>query len=314
MDHNLNVLSDLHRAMLPKLKVMRTFPIVMRSVPQFFGGLNLRRLEIEVIAQSLHHLVSLCSTDTSTCMPLRALIEYHQLEVGSDKQIFSLKAEDYYDLTSPTWITTLWKNIRQYKINLHSPPLDMGIVMQDGDMFISDIALAKKLPADQRQAINRVRIRLHLLLLSDLLVHKGLAIKHSLRQGYEDESYISVLDWSRPEPSRKDIGIWKKFISSLCRSNGSIYVNLRWTNPTKRHRKSTAFASRDRTLMQVAHKGECRVFRQSQLSNKHILTDIRVDGCFQESVEVELQRNRCKVFGDIPLDPSPASRRHLVPD
>lgn len=87
---------------------MRTFPIVMRSVPQFLGGLNLRRLEIEVIVQSLHHLISLHSTDTSTCTLLKTLIEYHQLEVGSDKQIFSLKVEDYYDLTTPTWITTLW--------------------------------------------------------------------------------------------------------------------------------------------------------------------------------------------------------------
>ena len=85
VDYNLNVLSDLHKAMLPKLKVMRTFPIVMRSVLQFLGGLNLRRLEIEVIAQSLHHLISLYSTDTSACTLLKTLIEYHQLEVGSDK-------------------------------------------------------------------------------------------------------------------------------------------------------------------------------------------------------------------------------------
>ena len=314
MDHNLNVLSDLHKAMLPKLKVMRTFPIVMRSVSQLLGGLNLRRLEIEVIAQLLHHLISLHSTDTSTCIPLKALIEYHQLEVGSDKQIFSLKAEDYYDLTTPTWITTLWKNIRQFKINLQLPPLDMGAVMQDGDMLISDIALAKKLPVDQRQAINRVRISLNLLLLSDLLVHKGLVIKHSLRQGYEDESYISVLCWPRSESSRKDIRIWKKFISSLCRSDGSNYDNLRWTNHTQSHRKSTAFASRDRILMQVVHKGECRVFRQSRLSNKCILTDITVDGCFQERVEVELQKNRCKVFRNMPLNPSPAPRQNLVLD
>lgn len=186
--------------------------------------------------------------------------------------------------------------------------------MQDGDMFILDIALKKKLPADQRKAISRVRISLNLLLLSDLLVCKGNAIKHSLRQGCEDESYISVLCWPRSEPSRKDIRIWKKFISSLCRSGVSIYVNLRWTNPTQRHRKSTAFASRDIKLMQVVRKGECRVLRQSRLSDKHILTDMTANGCFQERVEVELQKNRCKTFSNIPLNQSPAPRQNLVLD
>ena len=79
--------------------------------------------------------------------------------------------------------------------------------MQEGDMLTLDINLQKKLPVDQCKAINRVRIHLQLLLLSDLLVHKGNVIKHPLRQGNKDESYISVLCWPRSETSRKDIGI-----------------------------------------------------------------------------------------------------------
>ena len=299
LDHDSNVLADLHAAMLPKLRVMRTFPTVMRSVPSFLGGLNLKRLEVETIAQSLHHLITLYSSDTSTQLLLKILIEYHQLELGSDKQIFSLNVDDYWELTTPTWITTLWKNISRFKLSLQLPPLNMGITMQEGDRFISDIAVQQKLPVDQRKAINRVRIKLQLLLLSDLLVYDGNVIKHPLRQGIEDESYISTLCWPRSETSRKDIGIWKMFMSSISRSDGSIYANLRWTKPNQRHRRSMAFVSRDKKLIQVIIKGEHKMFKQSRLSNKYVLTDTVTHGCFQDRVEVELQKNRCKVFSSI---------------
>ena len=65
-NHDSNILADLHAAMLPKLRVMRTFPIAMRSVPSFLGGLELKRLEVETIAQSLNHLITLHSANTRT--------------------------------------------------------------------------------------------------------------------------------------------------------------------------------------------------------------------------------------------------------
>ena len=51
--------------------------------------------------------------------------------------------------------------------------------------------------------------------------------------------------------------------------------------------------------MQVIVKGEHKIFRQSRLRNKHVLTDTVANECFQERVEVELQKNRCKVFGSM---------------
>ena len=84
--------------------------------------------------------------------------------------------------------------------------------MQEGDIFISDMAMWQKLPIEQLKATNRVRTHLQLLLLSDLLVCKRNAIKCSLRQGTEDKSYISTLCWPKSEPSKKDIVTWKRFM------------------------------------------------------------------------------------------------------
>ena len=72
-------------AVLPKLGVIKTFSIVLRSLLIFLGGLNLQLLEVEVIAQAIYHLVSLYSLDTPTKLLLKTIIEYHQLEIGTDK-------------------------------------------------------------------------------------------------------------------------------------------------------------------------------------------------------------------------------------
>ena len=74
---NTNTLKELNSALLPKLGVMKTFLLAMRSAPTYLGGLNLQSLEIEAIAQAIHHLVSLYFADTLTRTLLHVIIEYH---------------------------------------------------------------------------------------------------------------------------------------------------------------------------------------------------------------------------------------------
>ena len=94
LNKDVNVLAKLHAAVLLKLEVMKTFPIVIRSLLTFLGGLNLQLLEVEAIAQVIHHLVSLYSLDTPTKLLLQTIIEYYQLEIGTINN-------------SSTWTSTL---------------------------------------------------------------------------------------------------------------------------------------------------------------------------------------------------------------
>ena len=81
---------------------MKTFPVVMRSVPTHLGGLNLQLVEVETIAQAIHHLISLYAAETPTKFLLKTIIEYYQLELGTDKQLFSLSYESFGILATPT--------------------------------------------------------------------------------------------------------------------------------------------------------------------------------------------------------------------
>ena len=195
---------------------------------------------------------------------------------------------------------SLLRNISTFRISIKLPDLQLGIVKQEGDEFISDVALRLNLPEEYWIAINRVHIHLQLILISDLLVHKRNTIKNSLRYGLIDESYISTFHWPSSIPSKQDISIWRRFISSISRGNGSILLNLRWTNPHQRHRKSTAFIIQDRRFVQIIHKGGSKFYKQSRLHNKYLLLDGIVHASFHERIEAEVQRNRYKVFDLIP--------------
>ena len=115
---DMNVLVKLHTMLLPKLGVMKIFPMIMRSLPTFLKGLNLQRLEVKAIAQVIHHLVSLYSSKTLTKLLLKIIIEYYQLEIGTDKQIFTLDLDSYSILATPIWITSLWRNISAFRISI----------------------------------------------------------------------------------------------------------------------------------------------------------------------------------------------------
>ena len=95
LNKDVNVLAKLHVAVLPKLGVMKTFPIVIRSLLTFLGGLNLHLLKVEAITQAIYYLVSLYSSDTLTKLLLQTIIEYYQLEIGTDKQLFNLDFNSY---------------------------------------------------------------------------------------------------------------------------------------------------------------------------------------------------------------------------
>ena len=77
-------MAKLHTALLPKLGVMKMFPITLRSMPVYLGGLNLKSIEVEAIAQAIHYLISLYTANTPTKLLLKTIIKYHQLELSTD--------------------------------------------------------------------------------------------------------------------------------------------------------------------------------------------------------------------------------------
>lgn len=117
------VLAPLHKSLLRKLKVMQTFPLVMRSAPESICGLDLRSLKITSGAQAIHHLVSLFTSCTPSKLFLITAIECHQLEIGVEG-LFSRRSYTFLSkLATSTWITHLWKFLQLHRLEIFLPTL-----------------------------------------------------------------------------------------------------------------------------------------------------------------------------------------------
>ena len=65
---------------------------------------------------------------------------------------------------------------------------------------------------------------------------------------------------------------------------------------------------RDRRFVQITHKGDSKFYKQSRLNN-HLLINCSVNTMLQERIEVETQKNGCKVFDTISPIPSDSVMR-----
>jgi len=61
-----------------------------------------------------------------------------------------------------------------------------------------------------------------------------------------------------------------------------------------------AFVSEDRKYVQIICGGQPKVYQQTRLRNKYRLTHDSVNALFTDNVEVEVHKDRCKVFDLIP--------------
>ena len=57
--------------------------------------------------------------------------------------------------------------------------------------------------------------------------------------------------------------------------------------------------SRDEKVIQVVSNKESKIYKQSRLGNKYVLTNVIEYAYFQERVKMEMQKNLCKLV--VPL-------------
>ena len=255
-----NHLALLHRALLPKLRVVRTFPIVMRLCPLSLGGLGLHSIEFESLAQAINLFVSLHTVDTPAKQLLRVSIELIQLEAGTMGDVLSQDFDKYDGLITDSWLVSLWRNLSRFWIYLTLPDEKSPLFGQEKDLTVTEVALSQGYSLSQRQSINKVRLYLQVIFFSDMVIPGHNTIKSCFRQGCLDVSSVIIFHWPLSIPSKQDIIIWMSFINSVSHADGSLLYPVQWVDFTRCHRRSTALISDDRTHVRVVHKGNLLFF------------------------------------------------------
>ena len=84
-----------------------------------------------------------------------------------------------------------------------------------------------------------------------------------------------------------------------------------WIHRIVRHRRSTEFLSEDKSFVKVVHDGKNIFYKQTKICNKHVQVEARSLGKFNSNIEVDVVRDRCKVYCDTPHRPTRSIRYNI---
>ena len=134
---------------------------------------------------------------------LKFNLSHHQMEMGSERDIFNLDVQKCKNCYSETYIYRLWKNLATYlaKLQLHCKP--EIVIAREGDKFIMDIATSIGMSKKQLLNINEIRKHLQILLLWDIVTLNGKRLTQDIEGGISRKSNLS---WPENFPKRN----WKK--------------------------------------------------------------------------------------------------------
>mmetsp|Transcript_15421 Transcript_15421/g.21966 ORF Transcript_15421/g.21966 Transcript_15421/m.21966 type:complete len:963 (+) Transcript_15421:236-3124(+) len=208
------------RELLHLLGLNEHFPRAVLHASTSFGGMGCPTFHaqhvVDKVVLFLHHM----KEKAELAEVFQASMSLTQLECGTSKPFFSLPADPWYDLVTPTWINHIWQECIQKGIELlfYEKAFWLPGAQREHDFTIMDLA-AQLYGGSHLVRINQCRIYLQVVYLSDITSVDGCRILHAYFEGkgHEAAGRESRLNWP-------PIGIlpkthwtlWKEFLHQLC--------------------------------------------------------------------------------------------------
>ena len=215
--------------LLPLLGVNRNIRRQWRTIPRAFGGVGLLNLTIEQTIGWINMFLQHYGLDSVLSRKFKVSLEILQLEIGCAGCPLDERFAQYGHLATPCWMKSLWERLDHYnfKLNVRYPRLT---IPREGDMFLVKLFYQEGVRGTRLRRLNRCRIHLKTLFLSDLVSANG---KSFLAP---DETRFSVYPqrpssfvFPREEPTPEDWSTWYSFWRSFTGAGWALTRSLgRW--------------------------------------------------------------------------------------
>ena len=172
---------------------------------------------IEKLKFFKHHVYQMDYTGKMMVISL----QHTQLELGKSESFLNLNYDHYKSLVTSTWSTHLWQYISERDLQIVITPSLTLQPQRANDEFLMDI-LEQQFHGDDLRTINKIRLHLQLLFLSDVVTISGKRLLPQLRQRKTYRK--SNLQWPRQVWKRKWNPLWNKVCNFLQRYSSGIYL------------------------------------------------------------------------------------------
>ena len=101
-----------------------------------------------------------------------ASLEALQLEIGTNQNPLELDFDRYGDLATPCWLKSLWERMSAYNFHIYMKHEEIPFP-RERDRLLVEIFLGEEYVGEELRQLNRVRIFLQMLFLSDIATADG---------------------------------------------------------------------------------------------------------------------------------------------
>jgi len=249
---------------LPFLGINRNVKREWRTLHRAFGGIGLFSFPVEQTIGMINMLIQHYGAGTTLAKKISASIEALQLEVGCAGCPFTENYDELHLLATPCWTKSVWERLHYYKFGIHLA-YPMIPFPRKRDSLMVRLFWEAGYRDQQLQILNRCRLALKLLFLSDIATACGRFINTSLvlRPIPQDKGMSSFI-FPKEIPSRNDWRLWREFWTALSGPGWSLREPLGpWVSPTHR-RWEWRYDPRDDILLHLAGDGSITAYIASE--------------------------------------------------
>jgi hypothetical protein len=243
------IVTKLYQALLPELGLQKRFPKVWRYAPRMYQALALPHPFFIQGQEQISIFQQAGLSEEINGGLLQITTDQAQLEIGRSTPLLQ---EDFtkrgHLLTANLWIGSLWEFCSEFGIKLEADRFKAPEIQRDNDSFIMELLEErftftgdKNSRRDQWRSLNRCRMSLQVLFLSDIASGDGKSIRkdYLAYEGRAARPHSSKWEWPLQNPTAKDWTRWTSAMQQISSPEGALTSDRHlgpWIRETHQHR------------------------------------------------------------------------------
>ena len=191
----------------------RKFPKVVLRRPQEYGRLGNPSYYTMKGYRQLQLLIGHIRNNDEVGTMIRQEIELLQITAGVSEPIMQRETDfEWEHWVEPTWITDIKTFLTGINAGLQFTDEWVPVCQRKGDVFIMD-SVGKEVKEALANQVNRCRIFLHCLTLTDIATPDGKYLDRNVLYRRRNLAFESVLKWSQQKEIYKEgWTVWRKYL------------------------------------------------------------------------------------------------------